>query len=548
MESVFVSENPININFFVNECNEVQKLKIGDIYQLKDSSLLMSCTHCLQEFQYFTEFSLHIQEHYLRNEVAQLQEIKDGTKSYEGITSSTANNNQYRFDAKEDSIQNAENAFFDENLKLANVWTDVQLMDNDQSIFEPEINVESGENRCQPELFNEGTDYEKINGIYKCYNCDHETTRWEHFRDHLQTTHSNEKSIFCPLCSKAFSAISYVRKHVNRTHKMKITADKIREAQPTFSGLADNSSLKSFEAKSFAEGEDYEKINGRFKCLTCGREMLDHIKEHLLTHTNAKNIFCPICDKPFIAVSYVRKHVNRAHKMKITAEEIKTAQMSIFIPDERKDFAKKRIESSFASVVLCQNKMENPNKYFECFDCHRQFMSLSSLRIHLKLHSGIKYSCPHCDKHFAMRSYVRDHIVAMHGIKRDEIPRDSIQPAKSPLSFEPPPNPDQFECNLCKNQYDRRQKLRQHMKTHTAGPFLCVTCGAVYKTIANLRYHMERHQADPDKRHKCNECAKTYPTRRYMLSHYRTVHLNKRRNKPNIDQKSTINNAQTPII
>lgn len=87
---------------------------------------------------------------------------------------------------------------------------------------------------------------------------------------------------------------------------MKITADKIREAQPTFSASTESSVLKSLEAKSFVEGEDYEKVNGRFKCLTCGREMLDHIKEHLLTHTNTKNVYCPICIKPFIAVSYVR--------------------------------------------------------------------------------------------------------------------------------------------------------------------------------------------------------------------------------------------------
>lgn len=40
---------------------------------------------------------------------------------------------------------------------------------------------------------------------------------------------------------------------------------------------------------------------------------------------------------------------------------------------------------------------------------------------------------------------------------------------------------------------------------------------------------MERHKANPDEPIQCPECHKTYPTRRYMLSHYRTIHLNKRR-------------------
>lgn len=218
MESIFVTENPININFFVNECNEVQKLKIGEIFQLKDSSLSLCCTHCLQEFQYFTEFSLHIQEHYLRGEVAQLQEMKDGTltKSYEEITSSSTNH-QFRLDTKDALNQSAESEFFDENLKLVNEWADDQLIADDQCMFEPEINVDSGGKLHETQVFNEGTDYDKLNGIYRCYSCDHETNRWEDFRDHLQT-HSNEKSIFCPLCSKGFSAISYVSylKHSNR--------------------------------------------------------------------------------------------------------------------------------------------------------------------------------------------------------------------------------------------------------------------------------------------------------------------------------------------
>lgn len=298
---------------------------------------------------------------------------------------------------------------------------------------------------------------------------------------------------------------------------MKITADKIREAQPSFNAAVVISPVKAVvETKSFIEGEDYEKSNGRYRCLTCGREMLDHIKEHLMTHSNDKNILCPVCSKAFIAVSYVRKHVNRLHKMRITAEEIKTAQTSFHIINE-----KNRVPSNMiTSVVLCQNKLDNPVKNFECFDCHRQFTSLSSLRIHSKLHSGVKFCCPHCDKIFAMRSYVRDHIVAIHGIRREEIPKDSIQQATSNISSEQRPNDDLFECNLCANRYSKKQTLRQHMKTHNSSEnsqFLCVICGAVYKSIANLRYHMERHQADPNKRHVCNDCGKSYPTRKFQI-------------------------------
>lgn len=486
MECVFVTENPIDINRFVNECNEVQKLKIGEIFQSSDSSLSMCCLHCLLEFQYFTEFSLHIQEHFVRGEVADLKEIResDSIKPYDDRPTQYVNTHGTSDPKAEIGI---ESEFPNNELEIVDAWPGGEIIDNSHSIFEPEINVRSFEKLPETPSFVDGTDYEKIKSKYRCLTCSHETPNWDHFKDHL-LTHTNVRNVLCPICAKAFSAISYVRKHVNRTHKMKITANKIREAQPMFNGPIIISTVKPITTKTFVEGEDYEKSNGRFKCLTCGREMLDHVKEHLLTHSNEKNVFCPMCSKPFIAVSYVRKHVNRAHKMKITADEIKAAQ-SPFHPSHKRN----RVKRSITPVVLCQNKIENPEKHFECFDCHRQFTGLSSLRIHLKLHSGIKYDCPHCVKVFAMRSYVRDHIVAMHGIRREEIPKNSIRQAIAELTPElNPPNDERFPCSLCKNQYNKKQTLRQHVKTHTSGPFLCVTCGAVYKSIANLRYHANR--------------------------------------------------------
>lgn len=237
--------------------------------------------------------------------------------------------------------------------------------------------------------------------------------------------------------------------------------------------------------------------------------------------------------------------MNRFHKKRINAEQIKSAQLSFNIP--KREISSRYPSSAIANDVDSQNKIQTTEKNFECFDCHRQFKSLSSLRIHLKLHSGVKFCCPHCHKLFAMKSYVRDHIVAMHNVRREEIPSDSIRQATDNMKTEQhrrqqQQNTEEFECNQCKNKYRSKQTLRQHMKTHsTSNPFLCVHCGAIYKSIANLRYHMERHQSDPNKRHICNECGKTYPTRRYMLAHARTIHMNKRKKKPKSIPQSTSN-------
>lgn len=185
MESVFVTENPIDINLFVSECNEVQKLKIGEIFQLRDNSLSMCCVHCLREFQYFTEFSLHIQDHhYLRGDVAQLGDIKGENSNKLTYTDdlshldTTYGYSQFKAKAETAKGRGNNSELLSKDLEFVEEWSDEDFIDNSQGIFEPEINVKSFEKLPAIPSFIEGADNEKSNGIY------------------------------CPICAKAFSAVS----------------------------------------------------------------------------------------------------------------------------------------------------------------------------------------------------------------------------------------------------------------------------------------------------------------------------------------------------
>lgn len=627
MESVFVEENSIDINQWTNDNSQFQKLKIGEIFQLSDTSLSMTCINCSQEFQYFTEFSLHIQEHYLRGEVAQLKEIKEEisseTQSESQIKESTTTDDELSISPTVKCEVNVEDGVLND-ADFDTGWSDGEFNDD----------FEDAEAKIEPtsspkiQTIVEGTDYAKLQNKFQCLICNHETAKWKHLKEHL-LIHSSPKDVMCPICSKLFATIAYVQKHLNRTHNMKITTGKIKEAQqintPNIVSSVHVSHVKpQTEKRTYNDGTDYKRIGEEFQCLTCDRKMIkfDHMKEHLLIHSSEKNVFCPICARAFITESYVRKHVNRTHKRKITAEEIKLAQSSIDIVQKKKEWAIERdvkiaqnnkipkpktlapMEEGMIRCIFCvkwftkaryaqkhmrlihaksmtigqvinsqpmndintdfddslaahvqANSSEQiviepfitfgehesePEKKFECFECHKRFVSANSVRIHMKLHSGIKYRCPYCDKIFAMKSYVRDHIVIMHGIKRDNIPRESILQASGNFTYTQRPHIDTLECYLCKNQYKKRNRLREHMHSHVSGPYLCVICGAVYKTTDTLRHHMERHKANPNEKHRCSECDKMYPTRRYMLSHYRSIHLNKRRKRVSTDRKSEV--------
>lgn len=82
---------------------------------------------------------------------------------------------------------------------------------------------------------------------------------------------------------------------------------------------------------------------------------------------------------------------------------------------------------------------------------------------------------------------MRDHIVTMHGIKRDDIPSDSIKQAIDGYVYRSAPKIDSYECFLCNKKYMKRNRLREHMNLHVSGPYLCVICGAVYKSTDTLR-------------------------------------------------------------
>lgn len=656
MESVFVSESLIDINQLASDASN--KLKIGEIFQLRDNTLSMCCTNCFQEFQYFTEFSLHIQDHFLRGEIAQLKEIKEEIRIEVQTPYNESSSSELLVlepEIKCEVLNQGENDdFFDYDSDFA--WSNHS---DDQSNpvegIEPmrkwpeNVYISATLNPPASQPIVEGTDYEKVEDKFKCLTCDHVTAKLKHLKEHV-SIHTNVKHVVCPLCNKLFASISYVRKHLNRTHQVKMSGEEIKKAQP-FSNSTDVVDLPPVfvsaplpttpvldkpeptrktcvEAKSFVEDVDYSRSDNGFNCLTCTRQMAkwDHMKEHLLTHSSEKNVYCPLCAQAFITESYVRKHVNRTHKQRITAEEIKAAQSNIDIAQTKERWmaaqekkmakqvklnrAKATTTSSEEGTIRCldcikwftkpryaqkhmrlihakmltigelisaqlslpnivyddgddigdgggnesveevqlivktesndtDTKNTESDKCFECFECRKKFARTNSLRIHMKLHSGVKFSCPYCDKVFAMKSYVRDHIVIMHGIKRSDIPKEIITQASGNYTYSSRPIIAAFECYLCRNQYKKRNRLREHMNSHLSGPYLCEICSAVYKTTDTLRHHMEKHKAN-GARYECPDCSKTYPTRRYMLSHYRTIHLNKRRKKPELPKKSSI--------
>lgn len=207
MASVF-EEDMIDIKHWENVDSDVNKLKIGEIFQLKDSTLSMSCINCFQEFEYYTEFSLHIEEHYLRGDIAKLKEIKDEMHNSSEVESMASGEmSEVGIDEMPEVectiIKSEVDEFPNDNSEIDTGWSDEDCDHNSDDMTLSEA-INNGS-------IMEGTDYEKINNDFKCLTCNYITGNWKHFQEHL-STHSNASSkVMCPLCSKLFANFAYVQ-------------------------------------------------------------------------------------------------------------------------------------------------------------------------------------------------------------------------------------------------------------------------------------------------------------------------------------------------
>lgn len=108
---------------------------------------------------------------------------------------------------------------------------------------------------------------------------------------------------------------------------------------------------------------------------------------------------------------------------------------------------------------------------FVCQECNKKFPLLSSLKVHMRSHTGHRpFVCNYCHKAFSQSSNLRVH--------------ERIHTGDRP-----------FVCKVCNKRFCRSTHLHSHERTHTGDrPFVCKICRKGFSSRAYLRQHEFLHK------------------------------------------------------
>ncbi|KAM6326418.1 zinc finger and BTB domain-containing protein 38 isoform 1-T1 [Podargus strigoides] len=182
-----------------------------------------------------------------------------------------------------------------------------------------------------------------------------------------------------------------------------------------------------------------------------------------------------------------------------------------------------RDQSSTAEIQEHVHWHVAPSKPYICELCQKQFQSPSTLKMHMRCHTGEKpYTCKTCGKSFSVPGNLQKHERIHLGVK-------------------------DFVCQYCNKAFTLNETLKIHERIHTGEKrYHCQFCFQSFLYLSTKRNHEQRHIREHNgKGYACFQCPKICKTAAALGMHQKK-HLFKRAGPQ--DRKEQFCNESTKLL
>ncbi|XP_045541169.1 zinc finger protein 181 [Papilio machaon] len=331
---------------------------------------------------------------------------------------------------------------------------------------------------------------------YKCDTCIIGYNSYKTYNTHVTNKHKSDIGKHrCPICSVLLSSVESFTEHCKRHFRryecgicQKRTIDK-----------------KAIEQHYYTTHEISLK---EYQCNLCGKisNSIDSHRYHRDSHKS--RVQCTDCEKTFSHRAGLVNHRLAVHELQNTfpctiCDKVFRWRTSLKRHLEKHDTKTKATNSGAAF----------------CVTCSIEFSSICSYKRHLRnslkhvSRDQLKFICDHCNKRFADKTKLRDHIEDKHLHKV-------------------------YNCHICNKATKNRVGLDQHIRyVHRDRPNnkMCHYCGKGFPTKVQLESHIRTHTGE--RPFICEYCPTTFSQKSNLYKHNRQVHLNIKTKRYNICKK-----------
>lgn len=228
------------------------------------------------------------------------------------------------------------------------------------------------------------------------------------------------------------------------------------------------------------ENRSAKSQKDRSFCHMCGKgfQYIGSLMKHIKTHESATD--CTICGMTFHSTKELISHLQGCHK--------KTYFCNICA----KTFASNR-------CLRLHEKIHTGIKEFVCQECGKTFYRREHLIVHVRTHSGEKpYHCDICGKAFSQSQNLTIHKRGHSGEKPYHCGLcgklfNTSSHLKTHMRYHSGEKP--YQCDICGKRFRQSGQMTRHRTTHTGErPYACRICGMRYRFAPNLKVHMKTHE------------------------------------------------------